>query len=114
MTARRKFSSGLQYFDEEESDNKVVCRMCTRKLAYNRSTRAMRNHIYQRYLDINLQGERATTSNTWQTSITTFATPSHRRCDADQSEKIMQLITEMTNRDLLPLCFTVKAKAFLS
>ncbi len=32
-------------------------------------------------------------------------TSTHRRCDADQSEKIMQLVTELTAYDLLPLCF---------
>ncbi len=47
----------------------------------------------------------------WQTSFTSFATPTHRCCDADQSEMITQLITEMTAHDLLPLCF-VEGKGF--
>ncbi len=64
-------------------------------------------------IDVNLQGEQATTSSTQQTSITTLSTQTHRSCDADQSEKIMQLITEMTACHLLPVCF-VEGKGFLS
>ncbi len=81
-----------QYFNEEESDNKVVCRLCKQKLAYI-------------HLDVNLQGEQATTSNTRQTSITTFVTPTHRCYDADWSEKITQFIAKISARDMLPLCF---------
>ncbi len=47
-------SSVWQYFDEE-SDNKVMCRLCKQKLTYNHSTGAMRNHIQLRHLDVNLQ-----------------------------------------------------------
>ncbi len=74
-------------------------------------TSATRSHIPLRHLDVNLQGKQATTSNTRQTNITTFATPTHRRCDADRSQKITQPISEMTARDLLPLCF-VEGKGF--
>ncbi len=56
----------------------------------------MRNHIQLtwRHSDVNLQGERA--NSTLQTSITTFASETHRRRDAAGSEKITRLITEMT------------------
>ncbi len=60
---------------------------------------------------MNLQGEQATTSNTQQRSISAFATQTHRGCDADQSEKMTQLASQMTPRDLLPLCF-VEGKGF--
>ncbi len=111
MAVQRKISAVWQYFAKEESDNKVVCWLCIQKLAYNHTTGAMRSHIQPRYLKINLQGEQATTSNTRQTSITTFVTQTHRRSDVDWSEKITQLITEMTARHVLPLCF-VKGKSF--
>ncbi len=68
--AQRKISAVWQNFDEKESDNKVVCQLWMHKLAFL-------------HLDVNLQGEQATTSNTWQTSIATFATPTHRCCDAE-------------------------------
>ncbi len=81
MAAQRKISLVWQHFDEEESD-KIECRIYT--------------------FGLNLLGEPATTSNTQQISFPTFATC----CDADQSEKITQLIIEMTACDLLQLCFT--------
>ncbi len=52
------------------------------------------------HLDKNLQKERAIANNTQQTSITTLAAPTHRRWDVDRSEKIKQLISEMTASDL--------------
>ncbi len=86
---RQWLSSVRQCSDEEESDNKAACRPCNQKLAYNHLTGAMRNHIQLRHLEINRQGEQVPTSNTLQRSITTFATPTYRRCDADRSENIM-------------------------
>ncbi len=68
--AWRKISSVWQCFDEEKSDYKVVCRLFKQKLAYNKSTGAIRNHIQRRHLDANLRGEQATTRSTQQTSIT--------------------------------------------
>ncbi len=97
MAAQRKISSVWQYFDEEEKD-KVLCVLHMQKLTYI-------------HLDVNLQRERATTSNTLQTSITTFATPANRRCDPNRSEKVTQLITKMTALDLLSPCF-VEGKGF--
>ncbi len=55
MAARRKISSVWQNMHEDECDHKVLC------------------HIQYTHSDVNLQGEQATTSNTQQTSITTFA-----------------------------------------
>ncbi len=55
MATLRKISSGWPCFDEEESDNKVVCRLCKQKFT-------------DIHLDVNLQGERGITSNTRQTS----------------------------------------------
>ncbi len=104
MAAQRKVHSVWQYFDEE-SDNNVVCQLCAQKLTHNHSAGVMRNHSQLKHLDIKLQGQQATITNTQQTSFTACVTPTHRRCDADRSEKITQLITEMTVRDLLPLCF---------
>ncbi len=34
MAAQRKITSVWQYFDEQESDNEVVCQLCEQKLAY--------------------------------------------------------------------------------
>ncbi len=73
-----------QYFNTEESDNKVVCWLCLQKLAYNHLIGAMRSRVQL---------------------ASTFATQTHRRCDADCLEKIMQIITEMTACDMLPVCF---------
>ncbi len=77
MATQRKISSVWQYFDEEESDNRIVGQLCMQNLT----------HVLS---DVNLQGEQATTSNSRQTNnvITTFATPAHRECDASQSKKI--------------------------
>ncbi len=110
MVARSEMTL-WQYFDEEESDSKVMCRLCSKKLAYNHSTGVTSDHIQRRHPDINLQGVQATTTSTQQTSITTFATPTYRRCDADQSEKITQLITEMTVIRCHYVLLTAKASA---
>ncbi len=69
-----------------------MCWLCTQKLACV-------------HVDANLQGQQTTISNTLQTGVTTFATPTYRHCDANRSEKETQLIIEMTTRDLLPVCF---------
>ncbi len=104
MVGPRKICSVWQRF-HEESNSKVVCHLCMQKLTYHHWTGVMRNHIQPRHLDVNRQGERAPTSKTLQTSnVITSATPTHVRCDADRSEKITQLITEMTARNLPPLC----------
>ncbi len=38
MVAPGKICSVWLYFDEEESDKKVVCRLCKQKLAYDHLT----------------------------------------------------------------------------
>ncbi len=35
MASQRNIISVWRYFDEKESENKVVCRLCKHKLAYN-------------------------------------------------------------------------------
>ena len=51
--ASRKTSVVWRYFNLE-NENKVVCRLCQKQLAYNHSTGAMRNHIRLKHLDVNL------------------------------------------------------------
>ncbi len=82
-----------------------LCRLCKQKLTYEHSTGVMKKHIQLRHLDVNLREKQASTDNTQQTSITTFASSTDRLCDADCSEEIMQLIFKMTVCDLLLLCF---------
>ncbi len=41
----------LQYFDEEERDNKVMCQLCKQKLTYNHAIGARRNYIQLRHQD---------------------------------------------------------------
>ena len=65
----RKTSAVWQYFDLE-NENKVVCRLCQNKLAYNHSTRAMHNHIQHRHVDVNLQREQAAGASTANVSHT--------------------------------------------
>ncbi|XP_074549985.1 E3 SUMO-protein ligase ZBED1-like [Halichoeres trimaculatus] len=111
---RKKISTVWQYFDAAD-DNKVVCRLCKQKLAYNHSTGAMRNHIHSRHLDVDLQGEDGETGLSGhgggprQTSMRAFVPT--RRCDAHRTAKITQLICEMTACDMLPLSF-VEGKGF--
>ncbi len=46
MSARRKISSVRQYFDEEESNKKVVCQLSTQKLAYRFGRKPARRASY--------------------------------------------------------------------
>ena len=55
-------SAVCQYFDAEK-ENVVVCRMCQNKLAFNHSTSATCDHIQQRHVNDNLQGQQAAGAN---------------------------------------------------
>ncbi len=70
MVSRRKISSVWQNFDLMKQE------------VMTRSSVSCVPKSSQIRLDVNLQGERATTSNSQQTNITTFVTSTHRRCDA--------------------------------
>ncbi len=91
-----------------KSHCRVVCQLREQKLAYNNSTAAMRMHIRLRHLDVNLQEEQQHSA----VKHYNICHPTHRRC-ADRSEKITQLVSEMTARDMLPmlLCL-VEGKGF--
>lgn len=42
------------YFDYNESKNKVSCNVCKQELAYNKNTSAMREHLKRKHVHINL------------------------------------------------------------
>jgi hypothetical protein len=46
------------YFDYDETKNKVHCRECKQELCYNRNTSAMREHLKRKHVHVNLaEGE---------------------------------------------------------
>lgn len=42
------------YFDYNDSKNKVSCRECKQELCYNRNTSAMREHLKRKHVHVNL------------------------------------------------------------
>lgn len=48
-------TSAVWLYLDFENENKVVCRLCQSKLAYNHLTKAMRNHTQHRHVNVNLQ-----------------------------------------------------------
>ena len=95
------------HFDPDKRDtNKVVCRICNLKLAYNHSTSSMRNHLRFKHVGLGTLGEASgQTVTTKQTAISSFTVPLGRRCDAVRSKRITDLITNMITKDMLPLSF---------
>lgn len=101
-------SAVWDHFDMDKDDtNKVVCRICNLKLAYNHSTSSMRNHLKFKHVGLPLGGVsgQSQTVTTKQAAITSFTVPLGRRCDAVRSRSITDLITDMITKDMLPLSF---------
>ncbi len=97
--AQRKISLVWQCFDEEESDNKVVCWVCTQRLTYV-------------HVDVNLLGEQATTSNIWQYYKyynICHSNPQTLCCQPVRKDKATHTWNDCP--DMLQLCF-VEGKSF--
>ena len=101
MSVKKK-SKAWEYFDLSEDGTQAACRLCPVKLAYKNSTGSLRNHLQKKHLDVNL--DTGASQSQTQARITSFttSTTSHRRCDPGRSEKINQLIAQMTATDMLP------------
>lgn len=83
-------------------ENTVHCKMCSSKLSHKSTTSTMHYHL------VFVHKMSCNTRQATQTSIASFTV--RQKCNAARAEKITQLITEMVEKDLLPISFVVLSK----